>query len=64
MQAPNAHADSMQLTALNQNWLNGHSLYSAMLQGYRTGGRITALGLCNHAEMYFSNLKQLVYFLS
>ncbi|KAH7401085.1 hypothetical protein DE146DRAFT_493101 [Phaeosphaeria sp. MPI-PUGE-AT-0046c] len=32
------------LAGLNQNWLNGHSLYNALIQGYRSGGRITALG--------------------
>lgn len=38
------HTKSMQLAELNQNWLNGHSLYNALLQGYRRGGRITSLG--------------------
>jgi hypothetical protein len=37
--------DIIKLDALNQNWLCGHNLYNALLQGYRTGGRITALGM-------------------
>ncbi|KAH5348573.1 hypothetical protein HBI49_198500 [Parastagonospora nodorum] len=31
------------LAGLNQNWLNGHSIYHALLHGLRPGGRITAL---------------------
>ncbi|KAH5693439.1 hypothetical protein HBI44_148450 [Parastagonospora nodorum] len=31
------------LAGLNRNWLNGHSIYHALLHGLRPGGRITAL---------------------
>jgi hypothetical protein len=38
----------IELAAINQNWLCGHNLYNALLQGYQIGGRITALGTFNH----------------
>jgi hypothetical protein len=51
----------MKLAAINQNWLCGHNLYNALLQGYRAGGRITALGIINHAVNNPAKARQLVF---
>lgn len=50
-----------QLAELNQNWLCGQNLWHAIFQGYRIGGRITALGKSLLLESGFSNDKQPVY---
>jgi hypothetical protein len=55
--------DLVHVAELNQNWLCGQSLYHALLQGYRTGGRTTTLGtLVSSRWLIGSGVMLIAYF--